>query len=53
MKTIGELIAVLAEKDPNSKFEILVQNNPDKVLGRNRVPHIVILVTEDDTLRLN
>lgn len=53
MKTIGELQAVLSEKDPNAEFEILVQNNPDAILDGHRLPHIVILIADGDTLRLN
>lgn len=53
MKTIRELVEILSAKDPDAEYEILVQNNPDKELHPGRIPHVVILVCEGDTLRLN
>lgn len=52
MKTIGELQEALANKNPESEFEILIQNNP--LHNHHGQPEkIVIMVAEAEFLRLN
>lgn len=54
MKTIGELMEALSNKNPEGEFEILVQNNPDHVTNPHTLPEkVVILVAGGDFLRLN